>query len=296
MPFHFSPLISVCSANMCTVHSHDDDDDLYHNGSIRLAACFKSRTNANSFSHVKHTQTRIKQVFLGNISELLPCQWIYDTRMQSGLSFPTDCMDCTSAQHTRHWLYINTAHQILTVHQYSTPDTDCTSIQHTRHWLYISTAHQALTVHQYSTPDTDCTLIQHTRHWLYINTAHQTLTVHQHSISGTDCTLIQHTRHWQTSINSIRQEVYALLLKYISVCTEATERSLMDSGGGDGTWCTCLHQPCWPLSTSPMCLSVIMVIATSFVNIMGTQHSGIYGSAHEGWVDRVDPWNSVFPQ
>jgi len=147
MPFHFSPLISVCSANMCTVHSHDDDDDLYHNGSIRLAACFKSRTNANSFSHVKHTQTRIKQVFLGNISELLPCQWIYDTRMQSGLSFPTDCMDCTSAQHTRHWLYINTAHQILTVHQYSTPDTDCTSIQHTRHWLYISTAHQALTVH-----------------------------------------------------------------------------------------------------------------------------------------------------
>lgn len=77
MPFHFSPLISLCSANMCTVHSHDDDDDddyLYHNGSIRLAACFKSITNVNSFSHLKHTQTRIKQVFLGNISELLPCQ------------------------------------------------------------------------------------------------------------------------------------------------------------------------------------------------------------------------------
>jgi hypothetical protein len=52
------------------------------------------------------------------------------------------------------------------------------------------------------------------------------------------------------------------------------------------------------LYTSPICLSLIMVIATSVVNIMGTQCSGIYGSAHEGCggVDRVDPWNSVFPQ
>jgi hypothetical protein len=139
MPFHFSSLISLRSANTCTLHSHDDDDVLYHNGSIRLAACFKSRTNANSFSNLKHTQTRIKQVFLGNIWEPLPCQWTYDSRMQSGLSFPMGCMDCKSIQHIRHWLYINTAHQTLTVHQYST------SIQHTRHWLYITTAHQTLT-------------------------------------------------------------------------------------------------------------------------------------------------------
>ena len=117
MPFHFSPLISLCSANTCTVHSHDDDDDdddvLYHNGSIRLAACFKSRTNANSFSHLKHTQARIKQVFLENIWEVLPCQWIYNSRMQSGLSFPMGYMDCTSIQHTRHWLYTNTVHICL---------------------------------------------------------------------------------------------------------------------------------------------------------------------------------------
>jgi hypothetical protein len=190
MPFHFSPLISLRSANTCTVHSHDDDDVLYHNGSIRLAACFKSITSVNSFSNLKHIQARIKQVFLGNIWELLPCQWIYNSRMQSCLSFPMGCMDCTS---------------------------------------------------------------------------------------------IQHTIHWHTSINSIRQELYALLLKYTPVCTETTERSPMDGGGGDdGTRCTpitgnssSLHQPCWPMSTSPMCLSLIMVIATSVVNIMGTQQSGI---------------------
>jgi hypothetical protein len=57
------------------LHLHNDDDDVpYHNGSIRLAARFKSKTNMNSFIHLKHTQDRKKQGFLGNASELLPCK------------------------------------------------------------------------------------------------------------------------------------------------------------------------------------------------------------------------------
>jgi hypothetical protein len=156
---------------------------------------------------------------------------------------------------------------------------------------YFRTASMPMNIHY---QNAEWPVLPNWLYGLYISTVHQTLTVHQYSTPDTDCTSVPDTD--KTSINSIRQELYALLLKYISVCTEATERSPMDSGGGDGTWCTCLHQPCWPMSTSPMGLSLIMVIATSIVNTMGTQQSGIYRSEHEGWVDSVDHWNSVFLQ